>query len=115
MTSKEMAKIIYNTLDSKSAVDIKLLEVKDLTALTDFFIIATGTSNTHLKTLVDYIETAMEKAGETPHHIEGRTDGTWTLLDYSCVVIHLFTGETRQFYSIERLWADAKQWSADEL
>lgn len=115
MTPKEMAKKLAEALDGKMAQDIKILEISDLTVLADFFIVATGTSTTHLKTLNDTCEYTMEQLGERPHHIEGHMAGNWILMDYGAVVVHLFLQDTRAFYSMERLWADAKQWNVEDL
>ena len=71
------------------------------------FIICNGTSNTQVKALADAVEEAMSQQGEEPHHVEGHRGGQWTLLDYSSVVIHVFTEGAREFYSLERLWSDA--------
>ncbi|MDR1669556.1 MAG: ribosome silencing factor [Oscillospiraceae bacterium] len=115
MEPKALAKHIAKILSGKKAADIRLLEVADLTALADFFIIATGTSAPHLKTLAEEVEFVLKKENILPGHIEGRHSGSWVLLDYGSVVVHLLMKDAREFYSIERLWADAKQYSEDEL
>ena len=94
-------------LDSKKGKDIRVLYTADQTTLADYFIICNGTSNTQVKALADAVEEAMSQQGEEPHHVEGHRGGQWTLLDYSSVVIHVFTEEAREFYSLERLWSDA--------
>ncbi len=94
-------------LDAKKGMDLKLLEVRDVTILADYFLICTGTSNTHVKTLCDEVEHVMDVAGEPLLHREGRRSGTWVLLDFGCLVVHVFTDETRKFYDLERLWNDA--------
>ena len=116
MKPEDIARAAAKALDSKKGVDIKVLSISDLTVVADYFVICTGTSNTHLKTLSDACEETLPKLGAPCHHIEGRHGGTWVLLDFSGVVVHLFTGETREFYSLERLWADAKpiDWSDEK-
>ena len=95
-------------LGEKRALDIETMHVKDLTAIADYFIVCTGTSNTHLKTLSEEVERLMEeKYGIRPHHIEGYETATWILADYGFVVVHIFHRDARQFYSLERLWSDA--------
>lgn len=109
MNAKEMTEIIVKALSSKKGQDIKALHTADLTTLSEYFVICTGSSSTQIKALSDAVEKAMTDAGEEPHHIEGHRGGTWVLMDYSCVVVHIFTEETRQFYDLERLWRDAQE------
>jgi len=107
MTIKETALAAAGILDDRKAIDIAVLEVTDLTTLADYFIIATGTSTTHVGALADELEFSMKGKGITPHHVEGHRAGGWVLLDYRDVIIHVFTKEAREFYSLERLWGDA--------
>ena len=109
MTSYEMAMGLAKALDSKKGQDIKVLKTEELTSLADYFVLCTATSNTQVKAMSDACEEAMEKEGEHVHHIEGHRDGTWLLMDFSCVVVHVFTDEARKFYDLERLWADAQE------
>lgn len=107
MTSKELALTLAKLLDDKKGQDIKVLETAELTTLADYFVLCTGTSNTQIKALADYCQKELKDQGELPHHVEGHHSGTWVLLDYSSVVVHLFQEETRDFYDLERLWKDA--------
>ena len=77
--------------------------------MADYFLICTGTSNTHVKTLCDYAEYTLENLGENMLGREGHRGNSWELLDYGTIVIHVFTDEARKFYDLERLWADAEQ------
>lgn len=116
MTSYEMAMVLARTLDSKKGEDIKVLKTEDLTTLCDYFVLCTATSNTQIKAMSDACEEEMEKRGEPAHHIEGHREGTWLLMDFSSVVVHVFTDEARKYYDLERLWADAQEVSlAQEL
>lgn len=108
MTPKEMAILAARALDSKKAVDLQVMEVTELTTLADYFVICTGSSNTQINALCDAVEEQLEAAGEHPLHREGHRGGTWVLLDYGCVVVHVFNNEAREFYSLERLWSDGK-------
>ena len=108
LTAKEVALEVTKALDEKKGIDIKLLRIEKISSLADYFLICTGTSNTHVKTLCDYVEFAMEEAGEECLGREGRRGNTWELLDYGCLVIHVFTDEARKFYDLERVWADAE-------
>jgi ribosome-associated protein len=115
MNPKELAKEAARILSGKKAVDIRVLEVTDLTVLADYFVIATGTSSTHLKTLAEEVEYALKKQDVMPGHTEGKAGGSWMLLDYGPVVVHVLMQEAREFYSIERLWSDAKSYGEDDL
>lgn len=108
MTEREIVGTAVKALDSKRGRDVKVLYTGDQTTLADYFIICNGTSNTQVKALSDAVEEALSRNGEEPHHIEGHRDGSWTLMDYSSVVIHIFTEQAREFYALERLWSDAQ-------
>ena len=107
MTPKEIALECVRALDAKKGRDIKLLETGELTTLADYFVICSATSTTQIKALADACEKALKDAGEPPHHIEGHRGGTWVLLDFSSVVVHIFNEEARKFYDLERLCSDA--------
>ena len=108
LNSEEMIAIAVKALDDKKGKDIKVLHTADQTTLADYFVICTATSNTQVKAMSDACEEAAENQGEKVHHIEGHRGGQWTLLDYSAVVVHVFTQEGREFYGLERLWSDAQ-------
>jgi ribosome-associated protein len=109
MLSPDMvAQLVVNALDSKNAKDIKLLKTTNVTTLADYFVICTANSTTHLKTLTDEVEEVLEKNGEIPRRREGARAGGWILIDFACVVVHLFLEEMREFYTLERLWSDAE-------
>ena len=108
LTATEVALNVTKALDEKKGMDIKLLRIEKVSSLADYFLICTGTSNTHVKTLCDYAEYAMEQMGEPMLGREGHRGNSWELLDYGSVVVHVFTEEARHFYDLERLWADAE-------
>ena len=108
MTPKEMALTAAKALDEKKGGDIAAIEITEQTTLADYFVIATGNSNTQINALCGAVEKAMkEQAGEDPLRREGYRDGTWVLLDFSSVVVHIFMDDARKFYDLERLWSDA--------
>ena len=107
-SAKEVALTVTKALDEKKGMDIKLLKIDKVSSLADYFLICTGTSNTHVKTLCDYAEYSMDQLGEPMLGREGHRGNSWELLDYGSVVIHVFTEEARKFYDLERLWADAE-------
>ena len=106
MTPKELALKAAKILDKKKAEDIKVIEVTEQTIVADFFVLATGTSSTHVKALADDVEYELEQIGVHDGHIEGRATG-WVLLDYGAVLVHVFDKESRAYYNLERLWTDA--------
>lgn len=105
---------VIEVLRDKKAKDIKIINIGELSTLADFFIIATGTSTTHVQALADNLEEKMEESGYTIHHKEGFRSGRWILLDYYDIVVHIFFEEEREFYNLERLWADANTVTIDE-
>ena len=108
-TPKELALLAARALSDKKGREIQALEITDLSTLADYFVIATGGSNTQINALVDNVEKVlMEEAGEEPLHREGYRGCTWVLLDYGCIVVHVFNAEAREFYGLERLWRDGK-------
>ncbi len=108
LTAKEVAYEVTKALDMKKGMNIKLLKIDKVSSLADYFLICTGTSNTHVKTLCDYAEYTLEQLGESLLGREGHRGNSWELLDYGSIVVHVFTEEAREFYSLERLWADAE-------
>ncbi len=108
LTPREIAIEVTKALDAKKGMDIKLLRIDDVSSLADYFLICTGTSNTHVKTLCDYAEYTLEQLGEPMLGREGHRGSAWELLDYGTIVVHVFTEEARKFYDLERLWADAE-------
>ena len=109
LSAKEVAIAVTKALDEKKGLNIKLLKIDSISSLADYFLICTGTSNTHVKTLCDYAEYTLEQLGEKLLGREGHRGNSWELLDYGSLVVHVFTQEAREFYSLERLWADAEQ------
>ena len=108
LTPKQVAYEVTKALDEKKGIDIKLLKIDRVSSLADYFLICTGTSNTHVKTLCDYAEFTLENLGEPLLGREGHRGNSWELLDYGTIVVHVFTDEARKFYDLERLWADAE-------
>ncbi len=104
--AKQIAETAANALDNKKGMDVTVLEVGDQTILADYFVLCTGTANTHVRALADEVEFKLkEELGVEPNHIEGASGNAWTLLDYGCVIINIFTAQARDFYKLERLWS----------
>ncbi len=103
--AKAIADLAVEVLDNKKGLDVTKLAVGDQTILADYFVLATGTSTTHVRALADEVEFKIrEQLQIEPSHIEGASGNGWTLLDYGCVVINIFTAQARDFYKLERLW-----------
>ena len=127
LSANEVALKVTKALDEKKGMDIKLLRIEEVSSLADYFVICTGSVNTHVKTLCDYAEYTMEQLGEPMLGREGHRGNSWELLDYGTIVVHVFTEEAREFYSLEfteearefysleRLWADAELVDISEI
>lgn len=109
LPSRELAEIAVKALDSKKGKEIRLIRIDKITTLAEYFVICTGTSNTQINALCDAVEKELTEKGEEPLHREGYRGGTWVLLDYGCVVVHVFNDEARKLYSLEHLWADGEE------
>ena len=113
--ARTLAKTVVEALESKKAGEVKTLAVASKTVLADYFVVATGTSSTHIRTLADETEFhVQETLGVKPLRVEGFSDNAWTLIDYGSVIVHVFTPEAHDFYDLEHLWADAKELPAEE-
>ncbi|MBO4382718.1 MAG: ribosome silencing factor [Clostridia bacterium] len=107
MTSLEEAKRIAEVLDSKKAQEVKVLKVADLTFVAEYFVLATGTSSTQVKAMAEEVEYQMKEAG-VAGHLEGKASD-WYLIDFGSVICHIFEPAARDYYNLERLWADAEE------
>ncbi len=114
MQSKEIAIRLARALDSKKALNVRILAVEALTTVTEYFVIATGTSTTHVGALADEAEFQLGQQGVPVLRTEGHDGKRWVLLDYGCVIVHVFTQEAHDYYDLEHLWADAKAIPASE-
>jgi len=108
LRGQNFAKFIANLASDKKAFDVLILDLRKIDYITDFFVIVSGNSSTHVKTISDYIDENLSKNKIYPFHREDDIGYNWILLDYGDVVVHVFEENTRKFYSLERLWGDAK-------
>lgn len=113
--SIEMTKIAFNSLDEKKAEDIKVIDISEISVVADYFIIASAANTNQLQALMDNVEEALGKAGYTPKQIEGRDGGSWILIDYIDIIVHIFSKEDRLFYDLERVWRDGKEITLEQL
>ncbi|MEA4891254.1 MAG: ribosome silencing factor [Peptococcaceae bacterium] len=108
MNSKEMALVAARAMDAKKGSKIKVLKLEDLTLVTDYFIVATGNSRAQTQALADAVEKKFKEDYDIQvNRIEGFQEGRWILLDYGQIIVHIFQEDERNFYNLERLWADA--------
>ena len=105
-SAKELAEEIAKILDAKKGRDIKVLHVEDKTVIAEYFVICTGTSNTHIKALAGEVEYKTEQRELSPYGVEGRDNNSWIILDYSHVIVHIFSRESREFYNLDKLYED---------
>lgn len=117
LTGLAKSKYIAKVSDNKKAKDILILDLRKTGFITDFFVIVSGTSNTHINAIADSIEEQLKIKEVRINHIEKDAKNTWVLLDYTDVVVHIFYEETRKYYKLERLWGDAKiiKWQEKKL
>ncbi|WOC33533.1 MULTISPECIES: ribosome silencing factor [Caproicibacterium] len=108
MEPKELAVKAVKILDQKKAKALKLIGITQVSSLADYFVLATGTSSTHVKALADEVEFQLKEAGTAPNHTEGYRSNSWILLDYGTVIVHVFTKEAREFYDLDRMWQDGE-------
>ena len=113
--SKKMARIAYDALNEKKGEDIKIIDIAEVSTLGDYFVIANGNSSSQVTALVDNVEEVMHKAGFSLRQREGRTSGSWILLDFGDVIVHVFDKESRDFYNIEHTWKDGKEITVKDL
>lgn len=110
-----MLKTAYKALDDKKAYDIKILDIKKISSIADYMVIADGTNKNQVQAMCDAVTEEMGKAGFLSKSIEGYSEGGWILLDYYDIIIHIFSDEARRFYDIERIWSDGKYVDICEL
>ena len=109
MESLALAKTAAAILDTKKANHLNVVRITNVSSLGDYFVIATGTSNTHIKALRDHVDEKLKEEGVVPLHNEGGNGSTWLLIDYGDVIVHIFDREAAEFYDLERLWLDAPE------
>ena len=109
MESLALAKTAAAILDTKKANHLNVVRITNVSSLGDYFVIASGTGNTHVHALADELEEKLKELGTAPYRVEGYRSNSWIILDYETVVVHLFTPEAREFYDLDRLWADGEK------
>lgn len=115
MNAKEMSHMICKALDEKKAGDIKVINIKEVSVMADYFIIASGTNRNQVQAMVDNVDETLGKAGVNPRQVEGYQTANWILMDYGDVIVHVFDEENRLFYDLERIWRDGKSVAVEDL
>jgi ribosome-associated protein len=113
--SAELARIAIAALEEKKAVDIRVIDISEVSVLADYFIIANGSNGPQIQALSDEVSEKMERAGAALKQIEGYDTASWVLLDFGDVIVHIFNQEYRLLYDLERIWRDGKQVDIDKL
>ena len=113
--SKEMIKIIVDALNDKKAEDIRVIDISNISVISDYFVIANGSNPNQIQALVDNIEEKMGKGGYIERKVEGYNAASWISLDYEDVIVHVFSRDDRQFYNLEKVWSDGITVEASEV
>ncbi|MCR5430205.1 MAG: ribosome silencing factor [Eubacterium sp.] len=115
MDSKQITKIAFDALEDKKGVNIKVIDISNISILADYFIIAGGTNENQVKALADNVEEKLAEADTMPRQIEGYDNANWILMDYQDVIIHIFNEQDRLFFDLERIWSDGQLVDAKEF
>jgi ribosome-associated protein len=110
MEAFEKVKICGMLAEEKKAEDVVIMELNDLTDVADYFLVASGTSERHVRTIADSVETGMKERGVKPYAVEGHRNGRWVIIDYQNVIVHIFLEQLRELYDLESLWIEAKRY-----
>ena len=111
----EMVRLACKAMDEKKAIDIKVIDIHEVSVIADYFVIASGDSTTQIQAMINNVEEHMHKNGYAVKRVEGNKNSTWVLMDFGDVIVHIFDKEDRLFYDLERIWADGKVLQADSL
>lgn len=114
MQASELTNLVQDAIDDMKGRDVTTLDVTELTDITDTMLIVTGTSNRHVKSLVDEVVTQVKQSGRQPLGVEGADTGEWVLIDLGDVIVHVMKAESRDYYDLERLWTAPSQAATEE-
>ena len=113
--AKEMVKLAIHALEDKKGEDIRIIDIRQVSVLDDYFIIASGSNANQVQAMTDNVEEILGKSGYEPRQIEGYRNANWILMDYGDIIVHVFCREDRLFYDLERIWRDGKIMEAGEF
>ena len=111
----EMAKLACRALDEKKGKDIKVIDIHEVSVIADYFVIASASNQNQVQAMVDNVDETLGRAGFEAKQIEGTRNSSWVLMDYGDIIIHIFSKNDREFYNLERIWADCKEVDEDSL
>ena len=112
---KEMARTACKALDEKKALDLKIIDIAEVSTIADYFVIASGSNQNQVQAMVDNVEEKLGRAGGSPRQVEGYNTANWVLMDYGDIIVHVFDRENRLFYDLERIWRDGRRIDPSEL
>lgn len=105
----DLVKVAYNALDEKKALDIKIIDIGEVSPIADYFVIASAANENQIEAMQHEVDEKLHLAGAELKSIEGHRNSTWILMDYGDLVVHLFTQEDREFYDLDKVWKDGKE------
>ncbi len=111
----EMVRLACKAMDEKKAIDIKVIDIHEVSVIADYFVIASGSNLNQVQAMVDNVEEQLGRAGYEPKQVEGTRGSNWILMDYGDLIIHVFDEENRLFYDLERIWRDGKEVNVEEF
>ena len=112
---EQIIKAVYNALDDKKGIDIKVLDISEISVMADYFIIASGMNRNQVQALADNVEEKLHEVKVHPRQIEGYQSANWVLMDFNDIIVHIFNEEDRLFYNLEKIWMDGKLIDASEI
>lgn len=113
--SKEMVKLAISALEDKKGEDLRIIDIRQVSVLADYFLIASGSNGNQVQAMADNVEEILEKAGFSCRQVEGYQNANWILMDYGDIIVHVFCREDRLFYDLERIWRDGRIMEAAEF
>lgn len=113
--SKEMTSLAIKALEDKKGNDIQVIDIREVSVIADYFIIASGSNQNQVQALADNVEETLGRAGYEPRQTEGYNTASWILMDYNDIIVHIFSEEERLFYDLERIWRDGKTVNIEEF
>lgn len=111
--SEKMAQLAVKALQDRKSKDVRIIDIRKVSVIADYFIIASGTNTRQIQALADNVEEALGRAGYEPRSIEGYNTASWILMDYNDIIVHIFSEESRIFYDLERIWRDGTDMDVD--
>lgn len=115
MTIEEQVKVAFQALEEKKAEDIRIIDIRGISTIADYFIVASGSNQSQLQAMEDSVGQKMRELGMAQPKVEGNRNSTWILMDYGDFIVHIFSEEDRLFYDLERIWTDGREVEIEDL